>query len=351
MAFCTECGSNIPDEIKFCPMCGVPLAVVEKPPSVEAEETPHIVENQQTQETQEITDAQETIASAGQEEQPPTADGYEPIQPEPWAPVPQAPEPTVGIEAEPEQASAAEPETAATEANEPEPQAQAAAENESAAPEAVGSEPQTQAGSAEHEPEHTHEPPVFIMPEPEPPAVVEPEPAAAEPEPPAVVEPEPAAAEPESPAPVMPAPVYAAPEPWSPPPQTFATTLPPQPLHPESSAQFDIPPAQPPPYQPSVLPVIPKSNEMKPPKGSPYAVVGTFKYIGLMILYSIPIIGWIFCIVMAFSAENRNVRNYARAGLILAILGIAIALVGYFVFAWIFLEFYDILLDFTSAWF
>ena len=159
------------------------------------------------------------------------------------------------------------------------------------------------------------EPPLFDIPEeqtPEPPLSGMPEEQTPE---------EPAAVIPETPKSM----------PWETSPPVFTTTLPAQPLYPSSAAQSDIPPAQPPSYQPPAQPAIPKPQEARPPKGSPYAMVGTFKFIGLMILFSIPLIGWIFCIVMAFSAANRNIRNYARAGLILALVGIAIALVGYFV--------------------
>lgn len=45
-------------------------------------------------------------------------------------------------------------------------------------------------------------------------------------------------------------------------------------------------------------------------------VVSTGLYIGLMILFAIPIIGFIACIIMTFAAKNRNIKNYARATLI-----------------------------------
>ncbi|MCR5458211.1 MAG: hypothetical protein K6F14_09105 [Clostridiales bacterium] len=38
-----------------------------------------------------------------------------------------------------------------------------------------------------------------------------------------------------------------------------------------------------------------------------------WKYFGLEILYSIPIIGWIFLVCHAIGASNVNKRNFARS--------------------------------------
>jgi heme/copper-type cytochrome/quinol oxidase subunit 2 len=54
----------------------------------------------------------------------------------------------------------------------------------------------------------------------------------------------------------------------------------------------------------------------------------------MMILFGIPVIGWLVCIIMAFAAKNRNRRNYARAALILTLIGIAISVALYFVISW-----------------
>ena len=52
-----------------------------------------------------------------------------------------------------------------------------------------------------------------------------------------------------------------------------------------------------------------------------------------MILFAVPVIGFIACIIMAFAAKNKNIRNYARATLIwmiiaFVLLAILIALVS-----------------------
>ena len=45
-------------------------------------------------------------------------------------------------------------------------------------------------------------------------------------------------------------------------------------------------------------------------------VVGTGAYFGLMLLFAIPIIGQIACLIMAFAPKNKNIKHFARAQLI-----------------------------------
>lgn len=47
-----------------------------------------------------------------------------------------------------------------------------------------------------------------------------------------------------------------------------------------------------------------------PPEFRP---LSAWAYVGLSILFSIPIIGWIFLVVFCFSDANINRRNYARS--------------------------------------
>jgi len=71
-----------------------------------------------------------------------------------------------------------------------------------------------------------------------------------------------------------------------------------------------------------------------PPYGSPYAVMGTGSYIGLMILFRIPVIGFIACLIVSFAARNRNMRNFARAELVLAIIIMLILVAVFFIIRW-----------------
>ena len=59
---------------------------------------------------------------------------------------------------------------------------------------------------------------------------------------------------------------------------------------------------------------IPSQNYSPPVNND--KVISTGLYIGLMILFAIPVIGFIACIIMALAAKNKNIRNYARATLI-----------------------------------
>ena len=54
-------------------------------------------------------------------------------------------------------------------------------------------------------------------------------------------------------------------------------------------------------------------------------VVGTGAYFGLMLLFAIPIIGQIACLIMAFASKNKNIKHFARAQLIWMVIGIIIA--------------------------
>lgn len=64
----------------------------------------------------------------------------------------------------------------------------------------------------------------------------------------------------------------------------------------------------------------------KPEKTTP---LGVFKYIGLIIVPCIPLLGFIMVLVWSFgSSFNRNTKNYARALLILWIIGVILSIIG-----------------------
>ena len=69
---------------------------------------------------------------------------------------------------------------------------------------------------------------------------------------------------------------------------------------------------------------------MAPPKGSRYAVMGTLGYIGTMILFAIPLIGIIVCIIWSFSSTvNINRRNLSRAFLIFMIIAVVLGIISF----------------------
>ena len=66
---------------------------------------------------------------------------------------------------------------------------------------------------------------------------------------------------------------------------------------------------------------------------SQYRPIGAWAYFGLNILFSVPIIGWIFLIVFCFSSGNINRRSYARSFfcmllIVVIIIAIIVAVTG-----------------------
>ncbi len=54
-------------------------------------------------------------------------------------------------------------------------------------------------------------------------------------------------------------------------------------------------------------------------------VISTAAYFWLMLLYALPVVGFISCIIMAFAPRNRNLKNYAKATLIWVIVSLVLA--------------------------
>ena len=46
---------------------------------------------------------------------------------------------------------------------------------------------------------------------------------------------------------------------------------------------------------------------------SEYTPISMWGYFGYEILFSIPVIGWIFIIIFALTASNQNLKNFARS--------------------------------------
>ena len=76
-------------------------------------------------------------------------------------------------------------------------------------------------------------------------------------------------------------------------------------------------------------------DDTPPPKGSKYAVMSMGAYIGYSLLFAIPLLGWIFCLITAFASKNLNKRNYAKAILIFMLIGLVFSVILYFVLGWV----------------
>ncbi len=58
------------------------------------------------------------------------------------------------------------------------------------------------------------------------------------------------------------------------------------------------------------------------PKDESGGVVSTGTFFGTMLLFALPFIGFIACIIMCFAPKRKSLKNYAKANLIWAIIGL-----------------------------
>lgn len=124
----------------------------------------------------------------------------------------------------------------------------------------------------------------------------------------------------------------------------------PKAVKPASSPQSPgTPPATPVMQQPIYQPQAPIQE--LPPKGGKYGVVGTGAFFGLELLFMLPFIGWIVCLIMAFAPKNLNLKHYARAKLIWVLISIALCIAAYFLFRWIGNVFMDYINQATDGMF
>ena len=66
------------------------------------------------------------------------------------------------------------------------------------------------------------------------------------------------------------------------------------------------------------------------------AVVTTGAFFGLNLLFSLPAVGWIICLIMAFAPKNKNIKNFARSKLIWIIIAIILGAICGIIFASVF---------------
>ena len=52
-----------------------------------------------------------------------------------------------------------------------------------------------------------------------------------------------------------------------------------------------------------------------PAPASESKVVGTGWFFGMMLLFAIPVIGWLVCLITALAAKNENKKHFAKAGI------------------------------------
>ena len=69
-------------------------------------------------------------------------------------------------------------------------------------------------------------------------------------------------------------------------------------------------------------------GELPPPKGSKYAPISTWGYIGWIVLMCLPFVGWIITVILAVIDGPINRRNLARAFLVFLIAGFIFAVIA-----------------------
>ena len=63
--------------------------------------------------------------------------------------------------------------------------------------------------------------------------------------------------------------------------------------------------------------------------------VGTGYFFGMMLVYAIPIVGWIACILTALKGKHQTKKNFAKAMMIWLIIGLVLSLITGAVITWL----------------
>jgi len=70
--------------------------------------------------------------------------------------------------------------------------------------------------------------------------------------------------------------------------------------------------------------VVQTPVQLSTPVAEQNKAVGTGTYFGLLLLFALPVIGFIACLIMAITSKNKNLKNFAKAVLIWTIIGLII---------------------------
>lgn len=83
------------------------------------------------------------------------------------------------------------------------------------------------------------------------------------------------------------------------------------------------------PYTPA--PVAAAEDDM--PRGGAYGVVSTGAFFWLDVLFKLPGLGWLFCIILSFAPKNYNIKHFARSKLVVLVIALICAGLAYAFFA------------------
>ena len=82
------------------------------------------------------------------------------------------------------------------------------------------------------------------------------------------------------------------------------------------------------PYTPA-----PVAAEDDMPRGGAYGVVSTGAFFWLDVLFKLPGLGWLFCIILSFAPKNYNIKHFARSKLVVLVIALICAGLAYAFFA------------------
>ena len=63
--------------------------------------------------------------------------------------------------------------------------------------------------------------------------------------------------------------------------------------------------------------------------------VGTGYFFGMMLVYAIPIVGWVACILTALKGKHQTKKNFAKAMMIWLIIGLVLSLITGVIITWL----------------
>lgn len=104
-------------------------------------------------------------------------------------------------------------------------------------------------------------------------------------------------------------------------------------------------PAPTPAPSPAVTPEPTKAVPPTPTRGGLFPALGTGAFFGMLLVFMLPVIGFIVSIVLTFAAKNRNLRNFSRAVLIWYLIGIVLTVALAVTLYFILLPFVEELID------
>ncbi len=119
----------------------------------------------------------------------------------------------------------------------------------------------------------------------------------------------------------------------------------------DQPAQQAAPAVQPAPVQQpqQAAPVQQTQAPQIQPAGQFDGSVSTGYFFGMMLVYALPIVGWIACIVTAFKSKHQTKKHFAKAMMIWLIIGLILSLITGVIITWLGTLLVDYINDLAAA--